>query len=332
VSVLGITYRRKIVLTAALTAGCMLAALSARAADFTVESREVVDRKMVFATVESVDDTQARSRIGGTIAKLEVHDGDAVTTGQRLALVVDPKLTPRLNAIDARIKAAMAQRQLAEIELKRAEDLLQKGVGTKARADQTRAAYEAANNEAAALRAERAVVEQQGVEGAVLAPESGRILKTLVTTGTVVQPGEPIAEIAVGRYVLRMMLPERHARFLKAGEKVLIGPRGLGAGEQGLGEGEVVLVYPQLDHGRVIADVSAQGLGDFFVGERTRVWVAAGKRQAILVPAEYVIYRFGVSLVRLKDGGEVVVQLGQTMPEGVEVLSGLKAGDILVTP
>ena len=45
-----------------------------------------------------------------------------------------------------------------------------------------------------------------------------------------------------------------------------------------------------------------------------------------------MIYRFGVSLVHLKDGGEVVVQLGQTMPEGVEVLSGLKAGDILVTP
>lgn len=331
-SVLGIAYRRKAVFLTALTAGLLLVALPVRAADFTVEPREVVDRKMVFATVESVDNTQARSRIGGTIARLEVREGDAVTTGQHLALVVDPKLTPRLNAIDARIKAAQAQRQLAEIELKRAEDLLQKGVGTKARADQTRAAYEAANNETAALRAERAVIEQQGVEGAVLAPESGRILKTLVTTGTVVQPGEPIAEIAVGRYVLRMMLPERHARFLKAGEKVLVGTRGLGTGEQGLGEGEVVLVYPQLDRGRVIADVSAQGLGDFFVGERTRVWVAAGKRQAILVPPEYLIYRFGVSLVRLKDGSEVVVQIGQTMPEGIEVLSGLKAGDILVTP
>ncbi len=327
----GIKYRRMAVLTAMLTAG-LLTAMPTYAAEFQVESREVVDRKMVFATVESVDNTQARSRIGGTIAKLVVREGDAVTTGQHLALVVDPKLTPRLNAIDARIKAAVAQRQLAEIELKRAEDLLQKGVGTKARADQTRAAYEAANNEAAALRAERAVIEQQGVEGAVLAPETGRILKTLVTTGTVVQPGEPIAEIAVGRYVLRMMLPERHARFLKAGEKVLIGPRGLGVGEQGLGEGEVVLVYPQLDHGRVVADVSAQGLGDFFVGERTRVWVAAGKRQAILVPPDYITYRFGVALVRLKDDAEVVVQLGQAMPDGVEVLSGLKAGDILVAP
>jgi len=315
-----------------LAAGTLLAALPAPAAELTVEAREVVDRKMVFATVESVDNTQARSRIGGTIAKLEVEDGDAVTAGQQLALVVDPKLTPRLNALDARIKAAQAQLVLAETERKRADDLLQKGVGTKARADQARAAYGAAVNEVAALRAERAVIEQQGVEGAVLAPESGRILKTLVTTGTVVQPGEPIAEIAIGRYVLRLMLPERHARFLRAGDKVLIGPRGLGLADQGVREGEVVLVYPQLDHGRVIADVSAQGLGDFFVGERTRVWVAAGQRKVILVPPDYITYRFGVAMVHLKDGTEVVVQLGQTETDGVEVLSGLQAGDILVSP
>jgi RND family efflux transporter MFP subunit len=307
-------------------------ALPAAAAEFAVQPRDIVDYKVVFATVESVDDAQARSRISGTVTRLDVKDGDAVTAGQQVALVVDQKQTPRLNAIDARIKAAVAQLRLAETELKRAEDLLQKGAGTKARADQARAAYEAANNTVAALRAERALTEQQSAEGAVLAPESGRILKTLVTTGTVVQPGEPIADIAIGRYVLRMMLPERHARFLRAGDKVLVGPRGLGIGDKGLGEGEVVLVYPQLDHGRVVADVSAQGLGDFFVGERTRVWVGAGTRRAILVPPDFLIYRFGVSLVRLKDGTEVVVQLGEPQADGIEVLSGLKAGDVLVSP
>ena len=307
-------------------------ALPAAAAEFTVQPRAITDYKVVFATVESVDDTQARSRISGTVTRLDVKDGDAVTAGQQVAMVVDPKQTPRLNAIDARIKAAVAQLRLAETELKRADDLLQKGVGTRARADQARAAYEAASNAVSALRAERALTEQQSAEGAVLAPETGRILKTLVTAGTVVQPGEPIANIAIGRYVLRMMLPERHARFLRTGDKVLVGPRGLGIGDKGLGEGEVVLVYPQLDHGRVVADVSAKGLGDFFVGERTRVWVSTGTRETILIPPGYLIYHFGVSMVRLKDGSEVVVQLGEPQEGGIEVLSGLKAGDVLVSP
>ena len=34
----------------------------------------------------------------------------------------------------------------------------------------------------------------------------------------------------------------------------------------------------------MIADVDVEGLGDYFVGERTRVYVTTGKRDAILAP------------------------------------------------
>ena len=43
-------------------------------------------------------------------------------------------------------------------------------------------------------------------------------------------------------------------------------------------EGRVRLVYPEIQGGRVIADVEVAGLGDYFVGERTRVYVADGER------------------------------------------------------
>ncbi len=315
--------------------GLALVTLGAPArAEFAVEMRQVEDRKAVLATVESKRETLARTRIGGTISELKMTEGDAVTRGQKLALVVDPKLPLRMSAIDSRLRSLAAQRDLAQTDLARTRELFQRGTVSKARLDQAQTAVDVVVGEINALQAERAVVAQQLKEGEVPAPEAGRVLRVLVTPGSVVQPGETVAEIATAAeaFVLRLYLPERHARFLKEGDKVLVGERGLALADQGVREGVVRQVYPELDKGRVVADVAVAGLGDFFVGERTRVWVTTERRAAIVVPQDYIIWRFGIAYARLKDGTEVVVQPGAAHPDGIEVLSGLKPGDVLVKP
>ncbi len=168
-------------------------------------------------------------------------------------------------------------------------------------------------------------------EGAALAPGAGRVLKTPVTEGSVVLPGETIATIAEDHYILRLQLPERHARFMRAGDAVKISGRGSADGGA-LSEGKVRIVYPEIEGGRVIADVEVPDVGDYFVGERTRVYVATGERPAIVIPRAYVYRRAGVDFVRLKDGAEVVVQLGSGDDASVEILAGLKDGDEVVTP
>jgi multidrug efflux system membrane fusion protein len=97
--------------------------------------------------------------------------------------------------------------------------------------------------------------------------------------------------------------------------------------------GKVRLVYPEIVGGRVIADVEVPGLGDYFVGERTRVYVSTGTRKAIVVPRAYVYRRAGVDYVKLADGGEAVVQIGESHgATDAEILSGLKDADRLVHP
>ena len=155
-------------------------------------------------------------------------------------------------------------------------------------------------------------------------------------------PGETIAKIAANAYVLRLELPERHARFIKEGDPVVIGGREMSGGDAPIGKGSISLVYPELQDGRVIADAQAEGLGKYFVGERVLVWISAGKRQAIVVPRSYLFQRFGLDYARLqeKDGKTIdtVVQVGQPArleEEGagfIEVLGGLRAGDRLVKP
>jgi RND family efflux transporter MFP subunit len=307
--------------------------LAAWAGEQPVVRRAVDDRKAVIATVEPVHELLARARIGGTITTLLVKEGDRVAAADRIAVVVDQKLLLQMRALASRIEAQQAQRDQAQIDFTRAQDLRGRGVASQSQLDQARTALDVAERTLQALHSDRQVIEQQSAEGAVLAPGAGRVLKVPVQEGSVVLPGETIAAVAVDNYILRLQLPERHARSMKTGDTILVGARGLDAQEEEtLRRGKVVLIYPKIDNGRVIADVAVEDLGDYFVGERTRVYVATGRRPALIIPEASVYRRFGVSYAKLRDGTEVAIQVGLPVEGGIEVLAGLQDGDVVLTP
>lgn len=301
---------------------------------YTVIKQRIEDRKAVFATVESADTQAARARIGGTVADLSVDEGDTVTDGQQIATIGDPKLLLTLKSLEARLQSLRAERAQTADDLARAEQLFRQGVIPKTRLDQTRTAMQVIDRNLAAQSAERQVVVQQEKEGAVLAPGAGRVIDVLVTDGAVILPGEPIATIAAGGYLLRMEVPERHARYVRNGDTVLVGQRGLDttAAGEGTRPGKVTKVYPQISNGRVVADIAVEGLGDYFVGERTIVYIKSGERETFIVPPDYLAVRFGVTYATLQDGTQVVVQPGRAIDSGIEVLSGLRDGDVIVPP
>ncbi len=317
----------------ATSLGLTFFSLSAMAQEFTVRPTLVDDRKAVIATVESVHEVQARARISGTLSLLTVKEGDHVKAGDKIAVVGDPKLAIKGQGLDARILGAQSAYDKAKLDFARASELRQSGYATQAKLDEARANLEIAQHSLDAAKSEKQEVAQQATEGAVLAPNAGRILKVPVSVGSVVMTGETIATLSQENYILRLDLPERHARFIRAGDTVQIGSRGLGAQcTEAMKTGTVRLVYPEIKNGRVIADVTASDLGDYFVGERARVYIATGERAALMVPADYLFRRAGVSFLKLKDGGEIVVQAGAAQEDKIEILSGLNDGDVVVKP
>jgi RND family efflux transporter MFP subunit len=305
---------------------------------FTIAPTAVKDEKAVFATVESVVVEPARTRIGGTLAALSVREGDRVERDQIVATVGDEKLVLQVKSLDAQIAALDAQVSQAQVDLARAEDLFPKGAVSKASLDQARTALNVATNMHQSRVAERSVVQEQLAQGNVLAPLPGRVVKVPLRAGSVVLPGESVATIAEQDFVLRLRVPERHARFLKAGDPVRIDGQDLGG--ESAQFGTIRLVYPQIEDGRVIADATVAGLGDYFVSQRIRVWVSSGERTAIIIPASYVATRFGIDYVRIRRNGSIVdvpVQRGRDlprpdMPDGLEILSGVTTGDQMVRP
>ena len=310
----------------------------ARAETITVEQHPVADEKAVFATVESISVVPARGRIGGTVVQLHVREGDRVTAGQAIATIGDEKLGLQMKSLDAQIEALQAQANQAKIDFTRIEGLVERGILPRIKLDEQRTALNVAENGLRAKTAERAVVNQQLSEGQVLAPSDGRVLKKLITVGSVVLPGDAIVTVAQQNFKLRLRVPERHASFLKAGNKIRVDGAELGG--EASKWGVIDLVYPQIEEGRVIADATVEGLGEYFVGDRLRVWISGGTRPAFVIPASYVKTRFGIDYVQLRKEEstfEVPVQRGRelptpALPDGLEILSGIGAGDQLVRP
>lgn len=308
---------------------------SGTSGEFIVKREPIYDLKSLFASVQTVDVTEARARIGGTLVELLVDEGAVVKAGQKLARVRDPKQRLQIAAAESKLRSLEAQLHLAKTTLRRVAKLYASGKISEARQDEAQTQVDVVSADIAALKSDQAVIRQAQMEGDILAPASGRVLKVNITQGSVVLPGEPIASIAAESYILRLMLPERHARFIKQGDTVLVGQRGMLDTsyiheDKSYRDGLITQVYPELHNGRVLADVTVEGLGDFFVGERVRVWVSTDKRLTFVVPPEYIHRRYGLSYVYLSRGVEVVVQPGQPVEGGIEILSGLREGDVLI--
>ena len=335
--------------TATLSLAILLAVPPAAAAEIVATRETVVETKAVFGQVETRTIVPARARIGGTIQSIAVSEGSEVAEGEVIAAVLDEKLALQRDAANAQLEAIRSQLTNATTDLGRAEQLLQRGAGTQSRVDTAQTQVEVLTNQMAAADANRAVIEQQSREGEVLAPASGRVLSVPVTAGSVVLAGEVVARIAAGETYLRLSLPERHAAEIVEGDKVVVGERVLSA-DRGDGpiagtaavttrEGRLAKVYPEIAEGRVEADVEVEGLGDYFVGERTLVWIPVGRRTTILLPVAAVTTRHGVDTVRIVSGAgemDVAVILGETFDgdDGgrVEILTGIREGDRVVLP
>lgn len=322
---------KKVTLGIAIWSG--IAVFPANSAEFLVQSSKVDDLKAVIATVEPVKMPLARARIGGTVVSLTAREGMTAEAGAELARIVDEKLALQIKGLDQRIQSQEAQRLKAETDFNRISELVKSGSASQAMLDQAKTALDVATRQLNALNADRDVILQQAAEGTVRAPSAGRILSVPVAEGSVIMPGETIATMAEDAYILRVELPERHAQFMREGDTVRIAARGEADDTTGSSKtGMVRTVYPEIKGGRVIADVAVEGLGDYFVGERTRLYVSTGQREAIFIPKGATLTRAGIDYVRLQDKGEVVVKLGETRDNNVEILSGLKAGDHVVLP
>ncbi len=315
-----------------LLPGFVLAGGSAVSADLTLTPQTITEWKPVYAEVETRDQVPARARTGGTITALDVTEGDRVEAGQRVALIEDTKLLFQIEGIDAQLDAFGSQLEKAQDDLTRGESLAERGVISTASLQALQTNVTVLQGQITSLQSERQVVSRQIEEGEVLAPEAGVVIDVPVAKGAVIMPGEMVAMVASGGAYLRLGVSERYARDLSEGDTIEITEDGETR------EGTLAKIYPLIAGGRVEADVEVEGLDASFVGRRVQVRLPVGTRDALLVPATALSQTGGLDFVTILSHGHenahVVVPGNTVMIDGeafVEILSGLSAGDVVVT-
>jgi RND family efflux transporter MFP subunit len=299
-----------------------------------IEPREMPELKPVSAVLTNRDVGAARARIGGTLVELSVREGDVVEEGQVIAVVADDRRTLEANAARSGAAAAEAQAIEASATLKRVEELFAQGVYAQARLDQARAAFRSADAQLKSARAGSAALAEVASQGKVLAPAAGRVTRAPVPQGAVIMAGELVAEVATGRRVLRAELPEANSAGVQESRPISV------ARVDGTGEfvSKIVQVYPAVQDGKIIIDIDATAFDGGFVGMRVPVLIPIGTRSAFVVPERFITLRYGVDYVTVLTGDDhaldIPVQRGRSFGAGddatVEILSGLRSGDVIV--
>ncbi|MEH6790399.1 efflux RND transporter periplasmic adaptor subunit [Parasphingorhabdus sp.] len=295
------------------------------AAVATVQPASDSETLTAAGTVRLRRETALGFTTSGKVASVRYDEGDRVKRGALLAALDSSTVAADLNA-------ARAERDRAEAEFARVEQLYKDGWVTKSRLEQADAA----------ARAARSRVDSAGFSSRtsqIHAPSSGILLTRNIDAGQIVAAAETalvLGEVDKG-FVLRVPMTDADASRLRVGMPATVRIGGAeaeplravvsemdGRADQRTGTFEVSFQLPASDRLR-----SGQ-LGS------VEVAVARNSPDSFAVPANAIFgIRAGEGLVYVVDAKNRVkqrnVQIGELNDQSLEILSGLAEGELIVT-
>ena len=135
-------------------------------------------------------------RVAGKISQRLVDAGATVKKGQPLARIDPQDVRFAADAGKAQVAAQLTEADFADAELKRFQDLFNKGFVSKSALDQKANIANAAKARLDAARAQSSVSINQEGYATLLAETNGVVTQVMVEAGQVVAAGQPIMKIA----------------------------------------------------------------------------------------------------------------------------------------
>jgi HlyD family secretion protein len=328
-----------------------------------VEQRVLRDRAIVTGLIGPVESVQVAPLIEGQpIEALLADVGDIVTEGQTLAILSKTTLElqkSQLAASLAQARAIIAQAEAQMLEARTAADEAQRvnerTASLRKQGSASQAAADTANSNAISATA-RVTVAVQSLEGAraqatfvaaqtdnidlqlrrteVKSPVNGEITQRNAVVGSIASAaGGPMFKlIRDGALEMDADVAEVDMMRVAKGQKVLLSLVGTDAPLTGT----VRLVEPTIDpttrlgRARITLDEPVKVRSGMFVDAEVMV----SERETLAVPVTAVGRTSqGASVKRVQDGlvTQVPVKTGIRDSGWVEILSGLEAGDTIVT-
>ncbi|MFN3496425.1 MAG: efflux RND transporter periplasmic adaptor subunit, partial [Hydrogenophaga sp.] len=303
----------------------------------TLGSRAVGTGLELDGSLQAVRQSTLSAQASGRIAELRVKAGDAVKAGQVLAVVDDRATQAGMAQAQAGFAQADAQMANARAHFERTRDLRAQGFVAQAALDTAQAQLRAAEAGVAAARAGQTQSALAQGFTRLTAPYDGFVLQTHVEAGSLALPGSPVVTVyapqllravvhvpasmqAVAQVASRVEveLPGAPARWVKPAQVNRL---------------PVTDAVSQTVEWRL--DLNEADSGGQVPGRSVRVRflgdAPAGSAQRLMVPSAALLQRGELTGVFIATENGFVLRAVRTGARhgdaGVEVLSGLRAGD-----
>ena len=287
----------------------------------------------VTGTVRSTLTSIVASRVMGTVTAVLVREGDMVQKGQVLLTIDDRDAAQRLRAATMSVEAARQGQVLAQRTWQRYKKLHEKDVISRQEMDTIEMQKKVADAEYHRVKAVADEARTTMSFTRVVAPESGRITEKRIEAGSMAMPGTPLLVLEGGdSSYIEVSIDAGIGTSVKTGMAVeaIVEPENTPL------RGFVWEVFPAVDPSSrtftaKIGFKDARPRSGLFA----RVRIPIGKRDALLVPQEAVVRKGQLTgIYAVDDQGLVtyrLVRAGKAFAAGTEILSGLQAGDRIVT-
>jgi membrane fusion protein (multidrug efflux system) len=284
-----------------------------------------------IGTMAAVQGVTVSADLPGTVERIFFESGQAVRAGDVLALLDTRQEQAQLEAIEA-------ERELARLTFDRLQGLLNERVISRAEFDRATAAYRQSDAKVGEIRA---VVHRKTIR----APFSGILGIRQVNLGQYLAGGAPLVTLqSLNPIYVNFGVPQQSVGEVPVGRTVRVTAEDLAGATW---TGRVTAIDSQVDEATrniTVQATLANPNGTLRPGMFVQAEVALGPAQSVIaLPASAISYApFGDSVFvvsDLKDEAgrsyrgvrQQFVKLGPSRGDQVAVLSGLEAGDEVVT-
>jgi membrane fusion protein (multidrug efflux system) len=294
--------------------------------------------------VEAIDRVEVRARVTGFLEEVAFREGQTVEEGQLLYRIEADEFEAAVRQAEGALAQAQAAKALGDIQLRRAQELLDKASGTVVARDQAAAEAARAAGEVASREAQLATATINLGYTAIHAPVAGKIGRTALTKGAVVGPDSGPLALIVSQDPVHVTFPFS-ARALLTREAA-DAPTDISTIRVSilLPGGEVYEHESALDFVDVAVDQTTDTVlaratfpnppGRLVDGMLVSVQVRQGEpvEKPVVPQAALIADQGGVYVLAVADGKAAVrrVRTGQAVGGAITVEEGLAPGDLVI--
>ena len=296
--------------------------------------------------VEAIDRVEVRARVTGFLESVDFKEGEVVKQGAPLYRIEKDQFKAAVEMARGVLERDKAAKTLSEIDLQRAQELMNKGSGTVVARDKARAADE---QTLGSLISDQANLETANINlryTDITAPIAGRVGKTNVTKGNVVGPDSGVLTVIVSQDPIYVVFPVSQREFLRVKDeeqeaetkresiKVALHFSN-GQAYDKLGTINFVDVTVDRKTDTMLVRAAFPNPDSFLVdGQLVRVKLESGKpEEKVVVPqAALIADQEGIYVFVVEDGKAAVkrVKPGAESGAGVVIEQGLSGGEQVI--